>query len=596
MWIAPALRVHRGRRLAAWLPSAAGRLRRAGAVVRLAGHRLVDQPAAAPARSALERRAVRRTAQLARRTWAFFETFVTAEDHFLPPDNMQELPEQRVAHRTSPTNIGLSLLANLAARDFGYLTERQLIERTAPPSTRWTAGALPRALLNWYDTRSLQPLRPAYVSSVDSGNLAGHLLTLRAGLLLLAERRRSGALFDGLRDTLAVAASSRGGDRRWPPCCASTRLLDTPRRWCRARPIRRPSTSCAARQIATGGRTAAPAAEPCEADAAARLGRSAQRRRRGRCELEPCAGGRPGAPWTVGAARAAGAARLPSAPARWPRWTTLPLRPGRHLLTIGYNVGRHRRDSATTTCSPRGAPTTSSRSRRRRLPQESWFALGSPAPWTAAVLLSWSGSMFEYLMPMLVMPSYENTLLDQAVRGAVQRQIHYGRSAACPGACRSRATTSPTRTSTTSTAPSACRAGLQRGLAEDLVVAPYATVMALMVDPPPRCRTCTGWPARRRRHLRLLRSDRLHALAPAARRDARRRALLHGAPPGHEPAGAGARAARRADAAALRVRAAAARHAAAAAGAHPAAIASTRSPPNRPRTAATWPAPRRPCA
>ena len=68
--------------------------------------------------------------KVARKTWDFFETFVGPEDNWLPPDNYQEHPVSRIAHRTSPTNIGLSLLANLAAYDFGYITAGQLVERT----------------------------------------------------------------------------------------------------------------------------------------------------------------------------------------------------------------------------------------------------------------------------------------------------------------------------------------------------------------------------------------------------------------------------------------------------------------------------------
>ena len=125
--------------------------------------------------------------QLARKTWDFFETFVGPEDNWLPPDNYQEHPVARIAHRTSPTNIGLSLLANLAAYDFGYITGGQLAERTA--NTFHTMHRLERHrghFFNWYDTQILQPLLPVYISTVDSGNLAGHLLTLRPGLLALA--------------------------------------------------------------------------------------------------------------------------------------------------------------------------------------------------------------------------------------------------------------------------------------------------------------------------------------------------------------------------------------------------------------------------
>lgn len=145
---------------------------------------------------------------LARRTWAFFDTFVGADDHWLPPDNYQEYRVAAIAHRTSPTNIGMALLANLSAYDFGYITAGRFIERTT--NTLRTMDALERHrghFYNWYDTQTLQPLPPLYVSTVDSGNLAGHLLTLRAGLLALADERiLAGQLFDGLSDTLRVFA------------------------------------------------------------------------------------------------------------------------------------------------------------------------------------------------------------------------------------------------------------------------------------------------------------------------------------------------------------------------------------------------------
>ncbi|HVZ35888.1 MAG TPA: hypothetical protein VG963_25850, partial [Polyangiaceae bacterium] len=146
--------------------------------------------------------------RLARRTWRFFETFVTAEDNFLPPDNFQEESRVGLAHRTSPTNIGLSLTANLAAYDLGYLPAGSLIERTL--SALGTLDELQRYrghFYNWYDTRSLEPLRPMYVSTVDSGNLAGHLIVLAAGLEELAGQRvLRPEIFRGLGDTLGVIA------------------------------------------------------------------------------------------------------------------------------------------------------------------------------------------------------------------------------------------------------------------------------------------------------------------------------------------------------------------------------------------------------
>ncbi|MEL7238097.1 MAG: cyclic beta 1-2 glucan synthetase, partial [Planctomycetota bacterium] len=109
--------------------------------------------------------------KLSRRTWSFFEQYVGEVDNFLPPDNFQESPAEQVAHRTSPTNIGLALLSNLAAWDFGYITLGTFLDRTG--RTLQTCGRLEThesgQLYNWYDTKSLQPLNPRYVSAVDSG-------------------------------------------------------------------------------------------------------------------------------------------------------------------------------------------------------------------------------------------------------------------------------------------------------------------------------------------------------------------------------------------------------------------------------------------
>ncbi|MGZ8261115.1 MAG: cyclic beta 1-2 glucan synthetase, partial [Caldimonas sp.] len=148
--------------------------------------------------------------RLARRTWAFFDTYVGADDNHLPPDNMQEQPVVRVAHRTSPTNMGFALLAALAARDFGYLTLGRLLARIDAAMTTMAAMQRHRGhFYNWYDTETLQPLRPRYVSTVDSGNLAAQLLTLRAGLLELVDvPLLAPSWLDGVHDTLGVLRES----------------------------------------------------------------------------------------------------------------------------------------------------------------------------------------------------------------------------------------------------------------------------------------------------------------------------------------------------------------------------------------------------
>ncbi len=170
---------------------------------------------------------------LARRTWAFFDTHVGAADHWLPPDNLQLDPAPVIAHRTSPTNMGLALLANLAAHDFGWLSTGRMLERTA--QTLATMRELPRHrghFYNWYDTQTLRPLAPLYISSVDSGNLAGHLLTLRPGLLeTIDEPVFQLRLLRGLRDTLDVLHDAIDGNGRSalrPMQTALTQALSKP--------------------------------------------------------------------------------------------------------------------------------------------------------------------------------------------------------------------------------------------------------------------------------------------------------------------------------------------------------------------------------
>ena len=120
---------------------------------------------------------------LAKQIWAFYEDYAGPEDHFLPPDNVQIEPFNGVAHRTSPTNIGFLLTAAVAAREFGFISTPELVERldrtvsTIERMTKWNGH-----LYNWYDTISLETLPPAYVSTVDSGNFVASLMTVKQGL------------------------------------------------------------------------------------------------------------------------------------------------------------------------------------------------------------------------------------------------------------------------------------------------------------------------------------------------------------------------------------------------------------------------------
>ena len=138
---------------------------------------------------------------VARKTWRFFEAFVTPGDNNLPPDNFQEAPEPVAAHRTSPTNIGLYLLSVACARDFGWIGTLEAVERLE--ATLATMARMPKHrghFYNWYDTRDLRPLDPQYVSTVDSGNLAGHLIALANACHRVARRGSGGpAAFPGCR-------------------------------------------------------------------------------------------------------------------------------------------------------------------------------------------------------------------------------------------------------------------------------------------------------------------------------------------------------------------------------------------------------------
>ena len=162
---------------------------------------------------------VRSLRLIARRTWRYFETFVTPVDHMLPPDNFQEDPKPALAHRTSPTNLGLYLLSAVSARDFGWAGTMETVERLEAALA--TMGSLERFrghFYNWYDTRDLRPLDPKYVSSVDSGNLAGHLIALANACREWIDRPTAGPeLFLGIEDGLNLTHETLQGlpdDRR----------------------------------------------------------------------------------------------------------------------------------------------------------------------------------------------------------------------------------------------------------------------------------------------------------------------------------------------------------------------------------------------
>lgn len=478
---------------------------------------LGEQPAAPVAQLSQEQRAF--LGGLSRQTWAFFESHCTAQHHWLPPDNVQEYPVTVVANRTSPTNIGLGLLANLAAYDLGYLTVAGVMTRVA--DTLATLETLPRYrghFYNWYDTETLVPLLPRYVSTVDSGNLVGHLLTLRQGLLALVDAPAvSMAVFDGLADILGLLASPARTRSD-----AATEALDAMAQSVqRIRSQPAPSLHQAEQALALllaqshtllalmpGSDDDEPWPQRLIDSCAAALAEVIH------CASTPAdtdthATQTPGA--TVATLRQLAAGHLTSGVQTWAAARVQELQrlahiagqlaqmdydflytPAQQLLSIGYNVDDHRLDSG-------HYDLLASEARlgifvaiaQGKLPQDSWFALGRTLTDTGAepTLLSWSGSMFEYLMPDLVMPSYPQTLLSRSMRGAVQAQIRYGAARAVPwGVSESGYNTVDTRRNYQYRAFGVPGLGLKRGLGQDLVIAPYASAMALMVEPDAACR------------------------------------------------------------------------------------------------------------
>ena len=587
--------------------AASGRRAVAVAVVCLAGRRLVVESSAGRVPGS----PVRPASAI---SWGscpggpggFFEVFVTAEENWLPPDNYQEQPIRAIASRTSPTNIGVALLANLAAYDFGYSSASRLLERTQ--KTFATLGRLERYrghFYNWYDTRTLKPLLPQYVSLVDSGNLVGDLLVLRSGLLELANARvLPPRVFSGLRDTVRVLLDvARGSHRtaeggRTPLVAAD--ILHKIESLVEDLGNRQPTLSAAATylqrllvtaaeiksavgpdeelqwwagafersctdhrddllQVAAWAVLPPPPEQvwrqespellrrlnelqallaPLEAVPSLRAvaalqqsvlpliddilkdlrvpktktmamialgGASASAPELSANDSEPDAQGRVVLDWFGQLRRAIAnssrrATDLIKVVERVARQCheladtdfTFLFDKGQDLFAIGYNAGEHRLDGSFYDLLASEARLASFVAiAQGQLGQEHWFALSRMLTSTggAPTLLSWSGSMFEYLMPLLVMPTYENTLLDQTYRAVVRRQIKYGRQRGVPwGISESGYNTIDAHMNYQYRAFGVPGLGLKRGLAEDLVIAPYASVLALMVAPEAACR------------------------------------------------------------------------------------------------------------
>ncbi|WP_226828931.1 GH36-type glycosyl hydrolase domain-containing protein [Acidithiobacillus ferridurans] len=453
----------------------------------------------------------------ARRTWRFFDDFVGPAEHWLPPDNFQEYPTTVIASRTSPTNMGMSLLASLAAYDFGYITAGEFLQLTE--NTVTTMEQLERYhghFYNWYDTRTLQILSPQYISAVDSGNLGGCLLTLQAGLNALKTHPvLPDNAFAGLQDTLYLLAT----------CIHDIPTTDLANKVLALQDVLSamtlngypPSLVDAHHQLADIQRISGdlvngfPADVPADSDCAYWAKAFYQQCQALALDLETLvpdardvnntltlAELAHGIATGTAAARAAAAERLRVIDQLVDRCRALAAMdfeflydPARDLLAIGYDVGERRRD-------PSCYDLLASEARlasflliaQGQAPQKHWFSLGRllTSHGGELCLISWSGSMFEYLMPQLIMPDFPNTLLYQTCKAAVSRQIEYGRQRTVPwGISESCFNAVDMHQVYQYRAFGVPGLGFKRGLGDDLVIAPYASALALTVMPWEAC-------------------------------------------------------------------------------------------------------------
>ena len=491
--------------------------------------------------------------QIARRTWCYFSSFVTAETCWLPPDNYQVAHQNRLAMRTSPTNIGLWMTSVLGAHDAGYLTVNQVVDTlTRSMATINRLERFEGHLLNWYDIQSLAPLEPRYVSTVDSGNLIGALWSLEQGLdELLHAPLLTGKVFTALADTGEILKQSVANEDGKPLYLhALEELLSD----CHTPPSTVVDFLRLQRRVQTNASSVCttPTITPWVAELEQQMAAWSQHRDRylgwieilaekSEAELAPlgtlavsairqdlsrapslfavahgqigsiqtlCSIDQEAHPDTEPLAAWIKRVLESFATSRWLAGETLGTAerlienvrdlsngmqmgflyaPKRKLFSIGYNVSTDRLDISSYDLLASEARLGSFVAiARGDVPMEHWFSMGRiyGAVGRQRVLLSWTGTMFEYLMPLLFQHAYDNSLMEKAARDAVAIQIAYARKHRVPwGISESAYADLDLNKTYQYKAFGVPTLGLKRGLEEQLVVAPYATILALHLAP-----------------------------------------------------------------------------------------------------------------
>ncbi|SHH85679.1 GH36-type glycosyl hydrolase domain-containing protein [Desulfosporosinus lacus] len=456
--------------------------------------------------------------RFSRKIWAFFEEYLGEEDHWLPPDNVQIDPPNGVAHRTSPTNIGLALLTNLVARDFGYIPSTKVLENIQHMVN--TIGKLEHwrgHLYNWYDTQTLMPLEPRYISTVDSGNFVMYLLTLKSGLAEIIEEK---PLLDlqfvrGLKDTYNLLLEEVDEDTRQELNSFKVTLdqllgSDEPlnlKNWMNLLSLW--PAQILERELGKEGLYWAQRLDTMIQSFCLELG-------------ELC-------PWIGNEqvinnlslkgladyyANGLGNGNFPpelNESIEWAHKKILgyihkseelqqhlegmalatdfyPLfDESRQLFSIGYRVSDSKLDNSYYDLLASEARQASFFAiAKGDVPPSHWFKLGRSLTMTKGKrsLVSWSGTMFEFLMPLLVMRNYEGTLLNETYHSVVDVQRKYGLDHNAPwGISESGFHAFDPQLNYQYKAFGVPGLGLKRGLIQDLVIAPYASFLALMVSP-----------------------------------------------------------------------------------------------------------------
>lgn len=418
-------------------------------------------------------------------TWRFFDESIGEQTHNLVPDNIQMVPEPKVAMRTSPTNIGLQLLSTLSAYDLGFLMAPEAIRRIkACFMTLSRMDKLRGHFYNWYDIETLKPLFPFYISTVDSGNLISHLITLRSALLQLpsdpvicdahleASRRRGEKVvacntfknlitgYESLTTFLDVL--SKESDPlvvdRYQRICEEKERLD----------LKSPSWKDLKEICVTILELLRQLPEQPGVIELSRQLREIQSISEGLIQNS--------------ALLAAQTDQMIAAMDFRFLYSN-----EENLLSIGYTAETDKLDQHFYGLISSEAMVTSLVSiAKGDVPTKHWFSLGRPLVRAGGkkALLSWTGSMFEYLMPHLVVKSFPESLLTQSSSAAVREQQMYGETRSLPwGVSESAFAATDLEGTYQYRAFGAPALGLKRGLADDYVVAPYASFLALHVDP-----------------------------------------------------------------------------------------------------------------